>query len=202
MVLCIWFISNTLIIMFYTNKFVNLISLLLTSFIFFSVCFFYNNYNIVKPSEMINKINIINEKNNDKEEKKEQKNVELGNWYIEIPTINLVAPIAEGTDSNTLNLKVGHFTDTAIEMGNIGLAGHNRGYEYNYFQNLKRLKKEDRILYTHNEFKKEYVVDVIEIIENSNWNYLKESEENKITLITCIENEPKYRRCIQAVELY
>lgn len=202
MILCIWFISNSLIIMFYTNKFVNLISLSLTIVIFFTFYFFYNNNNRVKSSDIINKINIINEKDNNKEENNEQNNVELGNWYIEIPTINLKAPIAEGTDSNTLDLNVGHFIDTAIEMGNIGLAAHNRGYQYNYFQNLKKLKKEDRIIYTHNEFKKEYVVNVIEIIENSNWNYLKESEDNKITLITCIENEPKYRRCIQAVELY
>lgn len=202
MILCIWFISNSLIIMFYTNKFVNLISLSLTIVIFFTFYFFYNNNNRVKSSDIINKINFINEKDNNKEENNEQNNVELGNWYIEIPTINLKAPIAEGTDSNTLDLNVGHFIDTAIEMGNIGLAAHNRGYQYNYFQNLKKLKKEDRIIYTHNEFKKEYVVNVIEIIENSNWNYLKESEDNKITLITCIENEPKYRRCIQAVELY
>ena len=194
MILCIWFISNSLIIMFYTNKFVNLISLSLTIVIFFTFYFFYNNNNRVKSSDIISENSIINEK--------DKNNVELGNWYIEIPTINLMAPIAEGTDSNTLNLNVGHFIDTAIEIGNIGLAAHNRGYEFNYFQNLKKIKKEDRIFYTHNEFKKEYVVNVIEIIENSNWNYLKESEDNKITLITCIENEPKYRRCIQAVELY
>lgn len=188
--------------MFYTNKFVNVISLFLTIVIFFIFYFFYNNNNRVKSSDIISKINTINEKDNNKEENNEQNNVELGNWYIEIPTINLKAPISEGTDSNTLNLNVGHFIDTAIEMGNIGLAAHNRGYQYNYFQNLKKLKKEDRIIYTHNEFKKEYVVNVIEIIENSNWNYLKQSEDNKITLITCIENEPKYRRCIQAIELY
>ena len=29
---------------------------------------------------------------------------------------------------------------------------------------------------------------------------LKNTDENKITLITCLENEPEYRRCIQAIE--
>ena len=38
------------------------------------------------------------------------------------------------------------------------------------------------------------------IIKDTNWNYLKNTEKNKITLITCIENEPEYRRCIQAIE--
>ena len=49
--------------------------------------------------------------------------------------------------------------------------------------------------------KKTYKVEKIEIIENTDWSYLEKTDENKITLITCIENEPLYRRCVQAVEL-
>ena len=39
------------------------------------------------------------------------------------------------------------------------------------------------------------------IIENTDWTYLEDTEENTITLITCVENEPKYRRCIQGEEI-
>ena len=186
--------------MIYTNKFINLISLILSIIIFGIIyfCFFNKNTPIEKVSNLIYEINI--NKENDRENNKEQETLDLGNWYIEIPTINLSAPIAEGTDESTLNTKVGHFLDTPIETGNVGLAAHNRGYEYNFFQNLKKLKKEDKIIYTHDDFKRTYIVDKIEIIENTNWEYLKNSEENKITLITCVENEPKYRRCVQAVE--
>lgn len=188
--------------MFYTNRFINILSLFLTIVIFLVIYFFYNHKSILKTSDLVNQIEIFNKETNNKEDKNTQEKIELGDWYIEIPTINLKAPIAEGTDSKTLNLKVGHFIDTAIEAGNIGLAAHNRGYDNNYFKNLKKIKKEDKIIYSHGEFKKEYFVNIIEIIDNSNWNYLKESEENKITLITCVENEPNYRRCIQAVESY
>ena len=191
--------------MIYSNKFINLISLGLTIIIFLVIYFlvFNKNTNIQEIPNLISNIDIIKEnKDNDKNEKiLEKEKIDLGNWYIEIPSINLSAPIAEGTDVNTLNTKVGHFVDTAVETGNIGLAGHNRGYEFNYFQNLKKLKKEDQIFYTHENFRKIYVVDKIEIIENSNWNYLKESDGNKITLITCVEKQPQYRRCVQAVEL-
>ena len=38
------------------------------------------------------------------------------------------------------------------------------------------------------------------IIKDTNWEYLENTEENQITLITCVENEPEFRRCIQAVE--
>ena len=40
-----------------------------------------------------------------------------------------------------------------------------------------------------------------EIISEEDWSYLKETEDNRITLITCVENQPKYRRCIQAIEI-
>ncbi len=201
--------------MIYTNKFINLISLILTIIICFVIyfCFLKKDSSIEKVANLIPEINIIKENEKDEEKIKEndndknkensnnQKQIDLGNWYIEIPSINLSAPIADGTDLDTLNAYVGHFMDTPLEMGNVGLAAHNRGYEINYFQNLKKLKKEDQIIYTHENFKKTYIVDKIEIIENTNWNFLKETEENKLTLITCVENEPKYRRCVQAVEL-
>ena len=39
----------------------------------------------------------------------------------------------------------------------------------------------------------------IEIFQSEKWEVDK-TEENRLTLITCVENEPEYRRCIQAVE--
>ena len=45
-----------------------------------------------------------------------------------------------------------------------------------------------------------YVVDRNIKISEIDWSYLENSNENKITLITCIENEPEYRRCVQATE--
>ena len=45
-----------------------------------------------------------------------------------------------------------------------------------------------------------YEIDTIEIIEDTDWSYLEKSNENKITLITCVENEPKFRRCVQATQ--
>ncbi len=121
-------------------------------------------------------------------------------WQIEIPTIALVANIEEGTDKEILNQYVGHFTTTQKEIGNIGLAAHNRGYEVNYFQDLKLLKKGDEIKYKYNEFEKVYEVEKCRIIKDTEWEYLENTEDNRLTLITCVENQPEYRRCVQAVE--
>ena len=121
-------------------------------------------------------------------------------WKIEIPKISLIADIKDGTTKEVLNQYVGHFEETQKENGNIGLAGHNRGYEVNYFQNLKLLKEGDTIIYTHNEFIKEYEVEKNRIIKDTDWKYLENTKDNRLTLITCVENEPEYRRCIQAIE--
>ena len=71
-------------------------------------------------------------------------------WHLEIPKINLKAEIREGTDSENLNKYIGHFEETVKENGNIGLAAHNRGYKVNYFENLKKLEKGDKIFYYFN----------------------------------------------------
>ena len=122
-------------------------------------------------------------------------------WMIEIPSIDLEAEIAEGTDSNTMNKYVGHFTETSKDKGNVGLAAHNRGYPVNYFARVKELKEGDKIYYKYNETKITYQVDKIKVIKDTNWSYLEPTEKNKITLITCVENEPEYRRCIQGTEI-
>ena len=127
-------------------------------------------------------------------------NFENSNWYIEIPLIKLRAPINESTNMEVLNNFVGHFTNTPKTEGNIGLAGHNRGYAKNFFQDLNKLKIGDEIKYKYNDFEKIYLIEKIEIIKNTNWSYLESTKENKITLITCVENKPDLRLCIQAVE--
>lgn len=122
-------------------------------------------------------------------------------WQIEIPKINLVAPIAEGTSANIMNEYVGHFEETPKNKGNIGLAAHNRGYKINYFRDLKLLQKGDLIIYTYNGEISKYSVNELGIIKDTDWSKLESSSQDKLTLITCLEDEPEYRRYIQAVKL-
>ena len=156
-------------------------------------------FNISKNiSEEVIQQNKFEEKNYEVDITK--KDIETINWYIEIPAINLKAPIEETTNIEVLNNYVGHFEETSKTRGNIGLAGHNRGYKNNYFENLHKLKKGDEIKYQYFEFEKQYYVEKIEIIKNTNWSYLEKTDQNKITLITCVENKPDLRLCIQAIQ--
>ena len=141
------------------------------------------NYNIVMSEQQQNSINAQN------------------SWQIEIPKINLVAPIAEGTSVDIMNEYVGHFEETSRDKGNIGLAAHNRGYKVNYFKDLKLLEKGDLIIYTYNGQVSKYSIVEIGVIKDTDWSKLENSNQDKITLITCLENEPEYRRYIQAIKL-
>ena len=187
----------------FSNKFINIISIIISIIIILIINFGINKI-INKNQKNNSEEKIIAEKNiyeKNIDEKNEENNLEENyNWYVEIPSINLKAPIEESTEMEVLNTAVGHFEDTALTLGNIGLAGHNRGYEKNYFENLKNVKQGDKIVYTYNEFSKEYFIDKIKIIKNTDWSYLENTKENKITLITCTENEPDYRLCVQAIE--
>ena len=122
-------------------------------------------------------------------------------WRIEIPTINLNAPIQVGTSQDILAKAVGHFEGTATWNGNIALAGHNRGYKCNFFEDLKKLEIGDRIIYHTKDGTREYKVIMNKIIKQTDWTYVQGTNDNRITLITCVENMREYRRCVQAVEI-
>ena len=122
-------------------------------------------------------------------------------WRIFISKINLDAPILEGTTGEILRRGVGHFSSTSKWDGNVALAAHNRGYKYNFFQEIKRLEVGDIIEYQTEQGKRTYQVTRKDEIEETDLSCLENTKENKLTLITCIENMPEYRLCIQAIEI-
>lgn len=123
------------------------------------------------------------------------------NWRIEIPKIGVIAPIKTGTTQTVLATAVGHFEGSTKWNGNVPLAGHNRGYLCNFFKNLKALEIGDNIIYHTENGERKYKVILNKIIKQTDWSYVQNTEDNRITLITCVENMSEYRRCVQAVEI-
>ena len=119
-------------------------------------------------------------------------------WYINVLSL---APIREGTTKEIMDKFIGHFEESKKWAGNVCLAAHNRGYENNYFAGAKQLKEEDKIIYHYEGSNKEYKVQKNDIIKATDLTCLEDTEENTITLITCVENEPDYRRCVKAIEI-
>lgn len=86
-------------------------------------------------------------------------------------------------------------------IGNVCLAAHNRGYDVNYFSKLKDLKVGDNIYYTIDGTQKKYEISEILVIYETDWKMLENTKDNRITLITCIENREEYRLCVQGIEI-
>lgn len=122
-------------------------------------------------------------------------------WRLIIPKINISAEIKEGTSGEIINNYIGHFGETPKDNGNIGLIAASAGYKENYFEKLANLVEGDVIIYIKGELRKEYKVITNIIIKETNWSYLSATEDNRITLITGILEEPENRRCVQAIEV-
>ena len=120
---------------------------------------------------------------------------------LTIEKIGLNATVKEGTTDDVLENYIGHIEETATYDGNIGLAGHNRGYEKSYFARINELEIGDTIKYKTKFYDRTYVVDNIQVIYETDWSLLESKENNKLTLITCIANKQNQRLCVQASEI-
>ncbi|WP_317336662.1 sortase domain-bontaining protein [uncultured Ruminococcus sp.] len=69
------------------------------------------------------------------------------NVVIEIPDLNIKAPVLEGTGNDTLSIAAGHFTDTGeVGSGNYCIAGHSSTIYKEYF---KATPHKERLMALH-----------------------------------------------------
>lgn len=119
---------------------------------------------------------------------------------LKIDKINLYQKVADGHSLEVLKTALGHVDDTAYCEGNIGILGHNNG-NAGYFKRLTELTVDDEIQYITENGTMRYKVFEITEIEDTDWSKLSKTEDNRITLITCVRNVPNKRYCVQAVEI-
>ncbi|MBC8577316.1 class D sortase [Yanshouia hominis] len=97
---------------------------------------------------------------------------------------------------------VAHFSSTSAWDGNIGLSAHNVNFDGSdgYFKNLYALSEGDVIQYKTALGERSYTVKSVGEIDASDWSTLGYTDENQLTLITCISGKPEKRLCVQAAE--
>lgn len=119
---------------------------------------------------------------------------------LKIPAINLTVKVYQGTNSAQLAKGAGHFTGTSIWDGNVALAAHNRGVN-NHFGRIHTLDEGDKITLTTKLGTRTYAVtDVYRVSENDS-SMLAETDENMITLITCVRDQKELRWCVRAEQI-
>lgn len=120
---------------------------------------------------------------------------------LEIPKLNIKAPVKEGTTQTILKYSVGHFSNSSNWNGNIAFASHNRGdYVAHYFSNINELVVGDEIIYKTKFGERRYEVVENKEIDSRDWSVISQTTQNKVTLITCVKNKPESRLCVQAIE--
>lgn len=120
---------------------------------------------------------------------------------ISIPALSIKNYyVWEDTTSSSMSKGVGHFTNTSVWAGNVGIAGHNRGAKY-IIGSIKDLEAGDKITYTTSQGTRTYAVETVTKIRNDDWSYLGTTSDNRITLVTCVAGDSSHRWCVQAVEV-
>ncbi len=117
---------------------------------------------------------------------------------LKIPSIGLTVGVYEGTGSAPLLKGAGHFEGTSIWLGNVCLAGHNRGVR-NDFGKIHTLRSGDTITFTTVLGTMTYSVSSVTKVAVTDTSGLSATSDNQITLYTCVENQPAYRWCVKAV---
>ena len=118
---------------------------------------------------------------------------------LKIPAIGLTVSIYQGTDSAALAKGAGHFASTSIWDGNVALAGHNRGVN-NHFGKIHTLTAGDTITLTTQLGTRAYSVASVEKVSVTDSSGTAATTDNRITLYTCVMNQPDYRWCVTATE--
>ena len=118
---------------------------------------------------------------------------------LKIPAIGLTVRVYEGTDSTALKKGAGHFSDTSIWNGNVCIAGHNRGVN-NHFGQIHTLGTGDTITYTTKLGTRSYTVTSVAKVPETDTIGTTASDDNRLTLYTCVKNQSAYRWMVCAVE--
>ena len=118
---------------------------------------------------------------------------------LKIPAINLTVKVYQGTDSTALKKGAGHFANTSIWDGNVCFAGHNRGVN-NHFGKIHTLEAGDTITLTTLLGTRTYSVASVEKVSVNDSSGPAATTDNRVTLYTCVMDQPEYRWKVTAVE--
>lgn len=90
----------------------------------------------------------------------------------------------------------GHFEETSLWRGNVALASHNEGSYAHYFSRINELENGEEIIYITNKGERRYKVFESKIIKETDVGILRNTDENIITLVTCVKGQRENRRCV------
>lgn len=119
---------------------------------------------------------------------------------LKIPSLGINIKAFEGETAASMKKGVGHFSGTSAWNGNVCLCGHNRGAAYT-IGSIKDLRLGDTMTYATSLGTRTYRVTYVGKISATDWSRLGATADNRITLFTCVKDQPALRWCVQATEV-
>jgi LPXTG-site transpeptidase (sortase) family protein len=122
---------------------------------------------------------------------------------LSIPALRLSVNVYESEDAmEAMSKGVAHFPSTSAFDGNVGLSAHNVNSDGSagFFGDLHTLRQGDVVILKTGLGEREYVVSSVSTIAASDWSPLHYTDDNRLTMITCISGQPDKRLCVIAVE--
>ena len=118
---------------------------------------------------------------------------------VKIPALGISMKVWEGETDASMAKGMAHYSSTTGWDGNVGLCGHNRGSAYS-IGSIKNLEIGDTITYTTVYGTRTYAVSYVGTISSTDWSRLQATPDNRLTITTCLANQPSKRVVVQAVE--
>jgi LPXTG-site transpeptidase (sortase) family protein len=122
---------------------------------------------------------------------------------LSIPKLELIVGVFETADEmEAMTHGLAHFKTTSAWAGNIVVCGHNVNFDLTdgFFVDLHTLSEGDVVSYKTALGERAYTVTTVSEIAADDWSWLGRTEDNRITMITCISGQPNSRLMVQAVE--
>jgi LPXTG-site transpeptidase (sortase) family protein len=123
---------------------------------------------------------------------------------LSIPAIGVEAPVFESGDNMAdMSHGVAHFPHSSVWDGNVCFSAHNVNFDgsQGYFYALHTLKPGDEITYSTSAGERTYSVSEITEIDEMDWSDLMRTDENRLTLVTCITGKQDMRLCVRTSEI-
>lgn len=178
------------------NKIINLIAILLIltgiglgAYVGFSKYMSSKDQDKMKD-EFYNVVNQSKDKADNKSSNTEQNKKYEGPQPIallKIPKINVEVGVAEGTSDYVLKYAAGHFENTALpgQKGNFAVAGHRNLVYADYFADLDKLTKGDKVIVSTKDGDYTYIVEKNFIVSPDHSEVLNKTDDATITMVTC-----------------
>ena len=116
----------------------------------------------------------------------------IGTLYVN--RLNRTILVFEGESMRNMDFGAGRFIFSGTNSGNTVLIGHNRGRINGFFDFVKLLQTGDKLTLDVDGVVRTYKVSHEVIIHENDFSPLLQFGDDRLTLVTCVEYRPRYRR--------